>query len=89
MLTVVAAVATDDEGRNVLVNQGIATVEGTFEWKEIMAPLRRVPGAVGLQLVLGLQESTGTVWFDDIAVTPVGATGVTWCVCWIRGRGMI
>ena len=64
-----------DEGRTVLVNQGIATVEGTFEWKEIVAPLQRVPGAVGLQLVLGLQESTGTVWFDDVAVTPVGVTG--------------
>ena len=63
-----------DKGRTVLVNQGIASVEGTFQWKEIVAPLQRVPGAVGLQLVLGLQESTGTVWFDDVAVTPLGGT---------------
>ena len=60
-----------DAEHTVLVNQGIATVEGTFEWKEIVAPLRLVPGAVELQLVLGLQESVGTVWFDDVVVTPV------------------
>lgn len=68
------AILHRDKDRTVLVNQGIATVEGTFEWQEIVAPLQRVPGAVALQLVLGLQESTGTVWFDDVAVTPVGAT---------------
>ena len=28
-----------------------------------------VGGAVELQLVLGLQESTGTVWFDDVTRT--------------------
>ena len=45
----------------MLVNQGIATVEGTFEWKEIVAPLQRVPGAVGDFLMLrALRDSGGT-----------------------------
>ena len=64
-----------DKTGTVLVNQGIAGFEGTFDWREIAAPLRRVPGAVRLQLVLGLQKSTGTLWVDDVSVTPAGTGG--------------
>ena len=71
------AILHRDKGRTVLANQGIATVEGTFEWKEIVAPLQRVPGAVEVQLVLGLQESAGTAWFDDVAVTPIDDADTT------------
>ena len=63
-----------DKTGTVLVNQGIAGFEGTFDWREISAPLERVPGAVSLQLVLGIQKSTGSVWLDDVTVEPAAAS---------------
>ena len=61
----------DDKGE-VLLNQGLAGFDGTFDWRELGGALKRVPGATGLQLVMGLVKSTGTVWFDDLALEPAG-----------------
>lgn len=59
-----------DKDGKVLLNQGIASFAGTFAWREFGAPLETVPGTVSVQLVLGIQKSTGTIWFDDLCVGP-------------------
>jgi hypothetical protein len=59
-----------DKDGNVLLNEGITSLAGTFDWTEFGQPLRKVPGAVSLQLVIGLQKSTGSIWFDDLYVGP-------------------
>jgi hypothetical protein len=61
-----------DEKGEVLLNQGIANFEGSFDWKELAGTLERLPGVVDLQLVIGLQKSTGTVWLDDASVAGIG-----------------
>lgn len=65
-----------DEDGKVLRNQGFAGFSGSFDWRQFGEPLERVPGTASLQLVLGLQRSTGTIWFDDLFVgerTPADA----------------
>ena len=64
-----------DKKGEVLLNQGLAGFEGTFDWKEFAGALKRVPDAVELQLVMGLVKSTGTAWFDDVSVAPLGELG--------------
>jgi len=64
-----------DAKGEVLVNQGVAGFEGTFDWREMGGPLKSVPGAVSLQLVMGLVKSTGTAWFDDVCVSGAGDAG--------------
>ncbi len=59
-----------DKSGKVLQNQGIGSFAGTFAWQESGAPLAKVPGAVSVQLVLGLQKSTGSIWFDDLVIGP-------------------
>lgn len=44
-------------------------VYGTFDWKELSFLARIAPDAEGGELDLGLQDSTGTVWFDEIEVS--------------------
>jgi len=63
-----------DKKGTVLRNQGIASLEGTFEWKEVLGAIEPVPGTVRLQLVLGIQKSKGTLWLDDVSVTASGAS---------------
>lgn len=65
----------DAEGK-VLRNQGVGDFQGTFDWQEIAGVIEPEPGTIELQLVLGLQKSTGTVWLDDVSVTPVGDPSV-------------
>lgn len=63
----IAVLHRDKDGK-VLKNQSIAGFDGTFAWREFGGRLDQVPGTVSLQLVLGLQKSTGTIWFDDLFV---------------------
>jgi len=60
----------DAEGK-VLRNQGVAGLSGTFDWKQIAAQVAPDPEVTSLQLVLGLQKSTGTIWFDDVSLEPL------------------
>ncbi|MBT3376110.1 MAG: CehA/McbA family metallohydrolase [Lentisphaerae bacterium] len=52
----------------VLKNQSLTRVDGTFAWKRFAFELRPPEEATSMQLVLGLQKSTGSIWFDDIAI---------------------
>jgi len=61
----------DPEGA-VLQNQSVTGFSGTFGWRNLGGPLVQVDGAVGVQLVLGLQKSTGTVWIDDVELVEMG-----------------
>ncbi|MBM3475052.1 MAG: glycoside hydrolase family 5 protein [Armatimonadetes bacterium] len=42
---------------------------GTFDWKKLSFISPIAPDAAGGELNLGLQECSGTAWFDDIKVT--------------------
>ncbi|MBI4658545.1 MAG: cellulase family glycosylhydrolase [Verrucomicrobia bacterium] len=45
----------------------VSQVHGTFDWKELSFVAAISDDAEDGELDLGLQNSTGTVWFDDIA----------------------
>lgn len=62
------AVLHRDEKGEVLLNQGLGSPKGTFDWRGFAFRLKRVEGATSVQLVLGLQKSTGSIWFDDLAL---------------------
>lgn len=64
-----------DENGQVLRNQMIADVSGTYDWREFGASLEPEPGTVDLQLVMGLVKSTGSLWFDDVSVTAFAGAG--------------
>lgn len=64
-----------DKSGKVLVNEHVASFNGTFGWREVAAPLRQIPHTVKVQLVLGLQKSRGTLWLDDVSLTPMGEPG--------------
>jgi len=57
----------------VLRNQGLHGFSGTADWRELAGVVDPVEGAESLQLVMGLQKSTGTVWLDDVSVTVAAA----------------
>ena len=59
-----------DADGTVLRNQGIAGFSGTHGWREKGGLIEPEPGTKSLQIVMGLQKSTGTVWFDDVSVVP-------------------
>jgi hypothetical protein len=42
---------------------------GTFDWRDAVFSVRVPPDATGMTLVLGLEEVTGTVWFDDVRIS--------------------
>lgn len=44
-------------------------VHGTFDWRPLRFVVRIAPDATNASLNLGLQDSSGTVWFDDLRVT--------------------
>ncbi len=44
-------------------------VFGTFDWRPLSFTARIAPDAAGGQLQMGLQDSTGKVWFDDVRIT--------------------
>ena len=46
-------------------------VFGTFDWRPLRFANTIAPDATGGQILLGLQDSSGTVWFDAIKVTVV------------------
>jgi hypothetical protein len=64
-----------DENGEVLRNQGIGDFGGTFDWQEMVGEIDPEPKATSLQLVMGLVKSTGTVWFDDVSLAPLGDIG--------------
>ncbi len=64
-----------DAKGEVLRNQGLGDFQGTLDWREVAGVIEPEPGTVELQLVLGLQKSTGTVWLDDVSVGPLGDLG--------------
>jgi hypothetical protein len=45
---------------------------GTFDWKPLRFVAEIPADATEVSLVLGLEETTGRVWFDDVKVTVVG-----------------
>ncbi|MBT7167089.1 MAG: CehA/McbA family metallohydrolase [Victivallales bacterium] len=59
-----------DKAGKVLLNQGIGSLNGTFDWREFGQPLAQVKDAVSVQLVIGIQKSKGTIWFDDLYLGP-------------------
>ncbi len=42
---------------------------GTFDWREAAFSARVPQNATGLRIVLGLEEVTGTAWFDDVRIS--------------------
>ncbi len=44
-------------------------VQGTFDWRKLQFIVTLAPDAKAGTLSLGLQGSSGTVWFDDLRVT--------------------
>lgn len=44
-------------------------VHGTFDWRTLRFSVRIAPDATNASLALGLQDSSGTAWFDDVRVT--------------------
>ncbi len=46
-----------------------SNIHGTFDWKPLKFLARIAPDATGGQLSLGLQESSGKVWFDQVRIT--------------------
>jgi aryl-phospho-beta-D-glucosidase BglC (GH1 family) len=56
-------------GKKWLQHDGI---QGTFDWKEI-AFIAAIPEDITeAMLMLGMENTTGTVWFDDIKMTVIG-----------------
>ena len=49
--------------------QNEMNVYGTFDWKKLQFTARIAGDARDGELILGLQESSGTVWFDEVRVT--------------------
>ena len=47
-------------------------VFGTFDWKPIRFIAEIPADATEAWLVLGLELTTGRVWFDDVKITPIG-----------------
>ncbi len=64
-----------DATGKVLLNQSLANITGTFDWKEFAAAIEPPRGTRSLQLVMGLRKSTGTVWFDDVVIVAQGKAG--------------
>ena len=48
-------------------------VFGTFDWKPVRFVTEVPSDATEAWLVLGLEQTTGRVWFDDIKITVIGA----------------
>jgi len=48
-------------------------VSGTFDWKPVRFVTEVPPDATEARLVLGLEQTTGRVWFDDVKITVIGA----------------
>ena len=44
-------------------------VFGTFDWRKLRFTVRIAPDASDGEIVLGLQDSSGTVWFDAVRIT--------------------
>ena len=61
-----------DRDGDVLLTQTIQPFRGTFSWKELAGPVEQVEGVESLEIVIGLTRSPGTVWFDDVSLTPLG-----------------
>ncbi|MCC7491320.1 MAG: CehA/McbA family metallohydrolase [Fimbriimonadaceae bacterium] len=51
-----------------LGNFGFPTARGTFEWRRQHCRFTLSAETQTIELVLGLQKATGTVWFDDLAL---------------------
>ena len=47
-------------------------VWGTFDWKEISFLAEVPPDTTNATLFLGIENTTGTAWFDDITITVIG-----------------
>jgi len=57
------------DGKQWVQRNGIG---GTFDWKEIVFTATVPEDATAATLHLGLESTTGTVWFDDIVITVQG-----------------
>lgn len=49
--------------------QSVMDLHGTFDWKPIGLSAFIPPDATDAVIILGLEETSGRVWFDDIALT--------------------
>jgi len=48
------------------------SVWGTFDWKEVTFTANVPEDATDATLQIGIENTTGTVWFDEIAITVIG-----------------
>lgn len=48
-------------------------VYGTFDWRRLQFIVRIAPDAANGEIAMGLQGSSGTVWFDDLKITVAAA----------------
>jgi hypothetical protein len=48
------------------------SVFGTFDWKPVRFVAEVPADATEVWLVLGLEQTTGRVWFDDLTITTIG-----------------
>lgn len=62
---------------DVLRNQTLATLEGTFDWRPVAASFTPEQGARRIEVVVGLRTSPGTVWFDDLVLGVLDANPAT------------
>ena len=49
------------------------SVAGTFDWREVEFNATVLQEATRVQLILGLENVTGTVWFDEVTIRETGA----------------
>ncbi|MFP4055998.1 MAG: beta-galactosidase [Candidatus Brocadiia bacterium] len=55
-------------GNHWLAESYTPSVEGTTDWKRVAVTAKAPPKATAAQIYLGLAQSRGTAWFDDVAM---------------------
>lgn len=63
----VMLVYTDTSGATIYSNQA-AVPQGTFDWRNFSFPLTVPQNAATVTLLIGLELSSGTAWFDELRV---------------------
>ena len=61
-------------GDSWLAESYTPSVEGTADWKQVTVTAKAPAKATAAQIYLGLSQSKGTAWFDDISMARAGRT---------------
>ncbi|MFW6161228.1 MAG: hypothetical protein ACODAJ_00575 [Planctomycetota bacterium] len=61
-------------GNHWLAESYTPSVEGTTDWRQLTVTAKAPPKATAAQIYLGLSQSKGTAWFDDISMARAGET---------------